>query len=844
MVQLKMFMKKRIGLVLVLILILNFCVLVSAPPGDKKDLDYYSYGEKLNEFRELGFEERNKLWEESEEGKSYILRETIVNELAERIALERYADDLQTGRLKLVAETWISAYFDKGGTIPGAEGVKLDIKSYDEIKEIVRRTTGKDLDDYLGAKIENVEGFGSKDLKWYGDKKNIIGNGKVWLDLDKLPRGVSEIEYDERKGVFVLRYKEGGQIVLGEGATKEDGSLNFLAGLSEDSLLRKAILPLIGGDLGLDNLRILDNKGEVIITEDGFEIKGEGTRVQYGNFIFGRKKGEASGESVVKFSNDRVVLRGVEFERSGYVKVGSTTEDFIVHFGGLGPAKIGSGDIPVYSGESESLAREISFEDRTSKTDSGSKINFRFDSSGQLSGIKKEGVSSGEWIPISKGVEWSDNLKKFYLSSGKAVKEMLTEAQASGISSNKVGQRFYQDDVLKYNGQRINIDSYQANFLSMVGENIVVGGQGNAEILKKFNSLVGVDTGLRNTNKGFQIKNQDMLLGFSGKKMGVKFVGVKNFYDIGKFYIEGNTDPNQEYVISHNNPEGKIVSVSKTFTAGRETYLGPYGTSIDVRVEIDQSELGKLQERVESKDMLDKTPREELNRGLIGSEFKLSIDAYAPLEGVSFKTDKEKIIRILDDNVFTLLKASFTLPEEFPIAEKDRQVREEKLSQIRDLVLDSIPENARIENGRVSLEIENNPSGHPVLVLSSNGKPISRTEVKNFQQANIVLDVLGGALRVPEVEKGVVEIGSIGVEARIPFAITLIQNNDVLEKRVRDWWADKPIKKESYYSTRPYLQRLWYNQFGRGSERFDNLAGLDDLIYFRNVIEQYTEPKK
>ena len=229
------------------------------------------------------------------------------------------------------------------------------------------------------------------------------------------------------------------------------------------------------------------------------------------------------------------------------------------------------------------------------------------------------------------------------------------------------------------------------------------------------------------------------------------------------------------------------------------------------------------------------------------SEFKLTLDAYAPLEGVSFRTDKEKLTKILDENVFPRLSGETPLLNEIirglTIDEKDRQIRIERINTIRSLVLDSIPNNARIEDGRVSLEIENNPSGHPTLVLSSNGKQISRTEVSNLQQAVVVLDALETVIRAPEIEKGAVGLDTPGGWWDLSQYYH-IGNNLAGAREVQKLRTASGGNIGSYYSTRPYLQRLWYNQFGRGSERFDNIVGGLTGVFFVNKVEEYTEPKK
>ena len=316
--------KKRgvIVFFIVLIILNNFLVLSAILN------DYFKSSEALQTFIDSSGENKNRVWEESKKTENTYERGALAENAIKQIYKQKLKEDLAAGADRMLIQTWGNVLYqelEKKG-VPAQLGIKIE--SFDKLKEIAAANKIS-LDITLVTQIESVEGFGSKDLSWSKNGKNIIGNGKTWINMDKLPHGINFIKYDESKKIFVLKTKDGGELVLGEGATDENGNVAMLSSLSKDSLLKKVIAPFSDPNkslsAGLENFIINGKSGQVVLGKEGFEIIGDGTGIRYGDFIFGRKTGETgTGISTVKFSENEMVLKGIEFERRGYVKVDTT----------------------------------------------------------------------------------------------------------------------------------------------------------------------------------------------------------------------------------------------------------------------------------------------------------------------------------------------------------------------------------------------------------------------------------------------------------------------------------------------------------------------------------------
>jgi len=326
-------MKKKISigvvvfLFLVLLLILNVCA------EEKKTIeDYVKDSGAVKMFGDLSGEQKSSVWEESKGlgDEAVLTRSAIALELIKQINQNKLSKDIAAGQERMIINNWGNYVFEqlKSKGLTEYNGIKIE--SYSQLRELAAKA-GVDLDSKLTVQIEKLKGFGSTDLSWSKNGKNVIGNGKTWLDLDKLPYGVNGITYDEENKRFILKTKNGNELIVGEGATDEKGNLVSLSNVEKDSALGKAIFPqlLKDGQVGLDSL-LLEGNGKVVFNKDGFEISGSGTKLKIGEFIFSRESGDGNGR--VSFSNNIIIINGIKFERKDYVRVSSTNFDFILNF--------------------------------------------------------------------------------------------------------------------------------------------------------------------------------------------------------------------------------------------------------------------------------------------------------------------------------------------------------------------------------------------------------------------------------------------------------------------------------------------------------------------------------
>jgi len=905
MINKKMKQKKEIILISISIfLILTLSTIISAETT--KDIDYFTDLENLQEFQSLSQENKNTLWQQDSENALVTFKKNIIVEkLAEKISTEKYVDDINTGRMKLIAKTWIDAYFENKGVLPETQGIQLQgIESYEDIKKIVKSNIGVDLDIQLHTVIEELKGFGSKDLQW--SDETTIGNGNTWLNLEKLPQGINKIEYDEKQKTFILKFKTGGELILGKGSTNEDGSLKFFSKLPDRGLdkikeiitkvknteklnpeellkelselqgfnLKEIILKDILGELqgnpyGIENFQMLGKNGQIIITEKGFQIKGDDAQIKYGNFLFNRKSGE-SAESTVEFLEDRLVLTGTEFTRMGYVTTDSTTDKFTVHFGDLDRlAKIASFEDRKITTTIEANPFGVMEPDKKSVKSLG-QIYFQFDDKGKLTHIAKQQLDEQgrktysspeylEWVPLDPLIlSYANNeLTKITDTSGTTVKDIISQARkGQTITFEDIKEKFYKTPLLTIEAENINVYSYQKDFLNMNGENLVVGGKGGAEVLKNFNSLTYTE------GNGFEIRNKDLIMQFKKDSIysNVNLPGIDEVFEIGKVYQIGLGDPEKEFVVSQNNPSGKVIEKSKTFTAGRETRLSLYGASADTSIEVPVEDLDKIKQYVgEDGGGLIETSRNKLTKIMMEETgFSLKYDVFLPVQNleVSIKNDKEKAMEFLDTALFERLKDQIIPKEifqELPIKEEERKIKEKTIEDLRTITRSIIPEKINLESGTFGFEIKNNPHGTPTLILTNNQKEIGSIQ-SNTETSYIFKTILEGALRTPEFEKGqIIELDFIRDIIGPNTIISGIKNPNqaqTLLNALNEAKKSNPTLKDqmnihsirSFYATRKSLKRLWYENLRKGDKKYDNTASGDDLLFTIKTLNQYTEP--
>jgi len=141
----------------------------------------------------------------------------------------------------------------------------------------------------------------------------------------------------------------------------------------------------------------------------------------------------------------------------------------------------------------------------------------------------------------------------------------------------------------------------------MLGENVFVGGKGNIEILRPLNSLTGVDA------DSFRVDVGEFLLRFSEDKIHISrnSHNIGNTFDIeiiaimqsGKLVdatasgtVDKKTSP--YFRINADAGDGEFFDKSEIFVAGRETFLGPYGSFVDLHIDVNEEHLKKIQEEM------------------------------------------------------------------------------------------------------------------------------------------------------------------------------------------------------------------------------------------------------
>ncbi len=745
-------MKKRVALILIMILInLTLVITPTLASGDEdNDLTYYN-SVKSQEFFDLNPGDKQKVWKDSEtwEGiKTRTEKQTAIIELTNNIIEQRIEANKLTKGYIAIMELGGSVLLEnfKEAGLNDFLGIDLSeiYKNKKNLGQYLKDTYGIDFD-IQETKLESIVGFDSSKLTWSeeaGENKNIIGDGNVWLDLEKIPTGVTGIEYKEGDtkggkytgGSFILTHNSGMEIVLAPGTTNPDGTIKFLSQYYEDYKEPgdKKLFRIDGINLPPPNLRNFNFPttssdgspitGKVIFTENGFKLTGD-AQVKYSQFSFtGTKLGEDSQESYIQFHKDKFIIKGTKFERQDYLISQPTKDDFIIHFGTieyLGKDEDGNEIKDFASLNLDGLVKQASFEDseaatmgdvinpikRKSITSPASKqIHFKFNEQGELTHVSKDNINDGKLIPLTIGLRGESYLKDIYEQSGTTVKEIIdTATQGESIGYNDIKKLFYEDSTLKENARQIKIDSYQDNFVSIMGENVFVGGKGDIEILKPLNSLTGVDA------KDFSVNVGELPLRFSEsgiwKKRGGHEGETFNINSItaiksGELMDTILTTPNNEkkpvtsFTINTNNPQGKIYTESETLTAGREILAIVNGITVDVYTKLDKENLPEVSA------LSGYSYRNQFIDQLLESDLSVNIDVYVP-KGLTLKGDKVK--KILDDIVFPRFFDALAMTP-LPIEpETKRVIKRETAEKISTISTQSVKDVQAFKGGKFSL---------------------------------------------------------------------------------------------------------------------------------------------
>lgn len=798
-------MKKSAILFILLIVISIFSLVLVKAEVNGKDLNYYI--ENPSEFVELSAEDKNKLIEEDNNPvhREAMIRKVIegiernklssVSSITDSLKKNEFTEDIQ----KQILNTWGKRFFDEFNK--NSKDLKI---SFDTVKKFLKDMKGIDLDAEK-IELELVKGFESNDLKWK-DKK-VVGNGKVWLDLEKIPYGVSEIEYKD--GKFHLRFKDKGSVVLGEGATNEKGEFVFNT---------KGLV-----NFDLKDISCIQGEGVLELTKDGFKINSPG-KFSIGEYAFSRTIiQDKDEESIVKVLSDRFIVKGTEFTKLGYVTLKSSNQETIVSIGDM-----------------KGLIKQISFGDYQMKfksslgfpapsppswkVESTGKVWFYFDETGKLTHIAKEGVNNKDWLSINGELE--GDLKSIYDLSSKTVQGIIKRASnGERVDYGYIYDRFYgneekgikADSQLKADAREINIEYYHNNFLNINGENLGVGGKGGIEVLKNLNSIVGYNK--ESSKLDFSIDVGDFYLKFEGDKILGSRQNADNVLNIGEISLQKQDGTyTNSYVIKKLENGVYATEDSGTFFAGRKTNListsmGQVSTDVSVEISADKlDEIKKQTEGVWNRG----NQREEFITAMKKSDFKLNLDVFAPDIGVSVSGDlvrsatKEIILTQLRN---VLLGNNGKNGLEFTYIDKNNYRISDKTEKTFESIANNILENAKnIQGGKFSISITNGPN--PQIQVGFPGQEISPPISLSGNEASLIRDVMEASLRAPQSEKGEFDFNYFGA------------------------------RKSNYWSN-DYLRRLWNNNFGKGQNQWDRQLFKPDQDFFHTTIpKNYLEPVK
>ena len=250
--------------------------------------------------------------------------------------------------------------------------------------------------------VEKLTGFGSSKLKWID--KYTITDGNVKLNLDKVPNGVKEIEYDEKNERFILRFKDGGEIII------ESGTLND-----------KKLIDKNKKEIEINTDLMKDKSSKITFTKDGkIQLEGK-AEIKYNGktFSLNDKIPELFKSYIQSFLEkdslwQKAIIEIVDnehFKVSGYVKV--TSENAIIRTFGEKPT-----DIIFKQGDFSQFSKYIQFDGN--KIDIGNKNGNRFSDFIDIELSKPYKDNAGKEI----NYEIKGNGKGIFIENGKRLYEI------------------------------------------------------------------------------------------------------------------------------------------------------------------------------------------------------------------------------------------------------------------------------------------------------------------------------------------------------------------------------------------------------------------------------------
>ena len=443
--------KTTVLLILVLTLTL---ALISAPTPQELE-DYLSGSqqeikEKVEEFTELSGGDRNAIWEKS--GEEYSIEKDVMMKEYLKLINEKKNQALRSGNLASFFGGTLANVLIREGKKNDIGGLRITLAS-EELKgsqidiDIDFEKFKKDLDGNLkklgidpqGSLLEGdikIRGFGNPKLKWSEEqgKENVIGDGKVWVDMSNLPVGTSKIEYDGSK--FTLTLRGGGKVVLEPGATNKDGGLAlegfdvdnlrdivFTAGTNGEISINAEGIKLKGdAEVHYNGLVLTKNpkeaEGFVRATKDGFYLKGVKAKVinPAGEGFIGMIAGK--NEKLLRIANGQALtLRDLVSMKDGILANANSPVVEVIHFDDA--EKKVSRD-RVFAG---SVSTAPSFRQLITTRESLGDIYFSFnEQTGEVVAVKKEGA----WVRI--GDSMTEDLQKIYTASSDTVQQIITDS--------------------------------------------------------------------------------------------------------------------------------------------------------------------------------------------------------------------------------------------------------------------------------------------------------------------------------------------------------------------------------------------------------------------------------
>lgn len=231
--------------------------------------------------------------------------------------------------------------------------------------------------------------------------------------------------------------------------------------------------------------------------------------------------------------------------------------------------------------------------------------------------------------------------------------------------------------------------------MSLLGENVGVGGRGELDILRKMNSLTAFDT------KGFEVNVGDVQMRFMGKGYSIpRKHSYENSFAIDDISMTMNGRSLEgRYQIKKEN-ERYLVDDNKRVVGGREVFSGPVGISGEVYFSLNGKDYKNLKRTFDLPSLFS-SDKETLVDHLMRDRFSLHVDLNSPqgikVEGVV----GELINRKIEARVYPFLQD--------PTGLAGYRLSQKTFDTIKKIVISSTQDLDVIETGKISIEIRNNP---------------------------------------------------------------------------------------------------------------------------------------